>query len=602
MTSNSTDRRHGVNGSLAIKAPCKSATTANITLSGEQTLDGVALVSGDRALVKNQTAGSENGIYAVNTSDWQREPDWDGVRDAVEGTSVYVTDGDATTGHWRVTTANPITPGTTSVAFIASDIDSTLRSDLVSTDTDDGTSGFHLVSIPPFSTETNIENHAFAHNNALRYILLSLHDGIRAGTNTTNLATYINNAITSVSATAKGSVVFPAGTYYTTAAIILEASISIIGDGQNATIFDGQAGTHNIFEGIETSQTAYRSSLKDCKILGNTTGDNIKLDGVSYLHIDRIDSVYGVNGITFITDCFLNKVTNSLIELATGYGINLDDSGANFNVNEIRNNQFNGNVKVHIYVGASACYGNVISGNNFNAGGEALYATNGSYSNIFRNNSIEVGSSLTQSVYIGNLNYAGGAESAPINWTITDNNFTGAGTPTYQLRITGGAAHMVVENNEFNGVPGTSHIRLESIGGACHFIKNKNPSAGVKPIYTIDTVTNANIVSAVTTVLTFADEATSPSIMPDQGNGNTGKVYKTANTVATSLTSVAEAMDGQEYKVIFGDSNTTVLFGGAGAFLGNVGVNWTPATNDHMDCIYDATLAKSLCVISDNTA
>lgn len=117
MTSVQTSRRHGVNGSLAIKAPVKSATTANITLSGEQTIDSVAIVSGDRVLVKNQTDGIENGIYAANTSTWQREPDWDGARDVAKGTSVYCTDGSTTSSSWRVTTADPIIPGTTSISF-----------------------------------------------------------------------------------------------------------------------------------------------------------------------------------------------------------------------------------------------------------------------------------------------------------------------------------------------------------------------------------------------------------------------------------------------------------------------------------------------------
>lgn len=41
--------------------------------------------------------------------------------------------------------------------------------DLGSTDTDDGTKGFHLVSIPPISGETGIENHAYNYGNPIRY-------------------------------------------------------------------------------------------------------------------------------------------------------------------------------------------------------------------------------------------------------------------------------------------------------------------------------------------------------------------------------------------------------------------------------------------------
>jgi hypothetical protein len=57
------------------KAPVKAATTANIALSGLQTIDGVALAAGDRVLVKNQTYEQKNGIYIVATGDWPRAKD-----------------------------------------------------------------------------------------------------------------------------------------------------------------------------------------------------------------------------------------------------------------------------------------------------------------------------------------------------------------------------------------------------------------------------------------------------------------------------------------------------------------------------------------------
>jgi hypothetical protein len=62
---------------LDAKAPVRAATTTNVTLSGEQTVDGIALVTGDRVLVKNQTAPAENGIYLVDTSSWTRTLDVD---------------------------------------------------------------------------------------------------------------------------------------------------------------------------------------------------------------------------------------------------------------------------------------------------------------------------------------------------------------------------------------------------------------------------------------------------------------------------------------------------------------------------------------------
>jgi len=62
------------------KASCRAATTANVTLSGTQTVDGVVLAVTDRLLVKNQTNPAENGIYVVAVSAWSRSSDantWD---------------------------------------------------------------------------------------------------------------------------------------------------------------------------------------------------------------------------------------------------------------------------------------------------------------------------------------------------------------------------------------------------------------------------------------------------------------------------------------------------------------------------------------------
>ena len=44
------------------KTACDLATTGNITLSGEQTIDGT-LTSGSRVLVWQQTTASQNGVY-----------------------------------------------------------------------------------------------------------------------------------------------------------------------------------------------------------------------------------------------------------------------------------------------------------------------------------------------------------------------------------------------------------------------------------------------------------------------------------------------------------------------------------------------------------
>ena len=60
---------------LDVKASVVVATTANITLSGTQTIDGVSVGVGDRVLVKNQTTQADNGIYVAASGAWARSSD-----------------------------------------------------------------------------------------------------------------------------------------------------------------------------------------------------------------------------------------------------------------------------------------------------------------------------------------------------------------------------------------------------------------------------------------------------------------------------------------------------------------------------------------------
>lgn len=99
------------------KANVRVATTANITLSGTQTVDGVALVAGDRVLVKNQTTGSQNGIYIVAAGAWSRATDADISAEVTSGLNVFVSAGGQAATLWFLATSDPITLGTTSLTF-----------------------------------------------------------------------------------------------------------------------------------------------------------------------------------------------------------------------------------------------------------------------------------------------------------------------------------------------------------------------------------------------------------------------------------------------------------------------------------------------------
>ena len=117
MTASKLYRVESFLASKAIKAPVATETTGAITLSGLQTINGVVLAEGDRVLVKDQADPVENGIYDVNVSAWTRSADWDGTRDATNGT--LVVNGRSTTDpmYQLVTVDDPFEPGVSSATF-----------------------------------------------------------------------------------------------------------------------------------------------------------------------------------------------------------------------------------------------------------------------------------------------------------------------------------------------------------------------------------------------------------------------------------------------------------------------------------------------------
>lgn len=105
------------------KQSVRVATTANGTLAtafaNGQTVDGVTLVTGNRILLKDQTAGAENGIYTVNASGAPtRATDADSNPEVTAGMALFVSEG-TTNGNtqWKMTTDDPITVGTTALVF-----------------------------------------------------------------------------------------------------------------------------------------------------------------------------------------------------------------------------------------------------------------------------------------------------------------------------------------------------------------------------------------------------------------------------------------------------------------------------------------------------
>ena len=105
------------------KASVKAATTANVTLASDlengDVLDGVTLATGNRVLVKNQSTGSENGIYVVASSGAPtRSTDCDIAAELTSNFAVFVEEGTLNADQGYVLTNDgAITVGTTALTF-----------------------------------------------------------------------------------------------------------------------------------------------------------------------------------------------------------------------------------------------------------------------------------------------------------------------------------------------------------------------------------------------------------------------------------------------------------------------------------------------------
>jgi hypothetical protein len=113
----------GVASGLDVKASVRVATTANVALAtaleNGDAIDGITLATGDRVLVKNQSTGSQNGIYVVQASGAAvRATDADADAEVTPGLFTFVEEGtvNGNTG-WVLTTDGTITLGTTALVF-----------------------------------------------------------------------------------------------------------------------------------------------------------------------------------------------------------------------------------------------------------------------------------------------------------------------------------------------------------------------------------------------------------------------------------------------------------------------------------------------------
>ncbi len=108
---------------LDVKNSVRVATTANGTLSSafanNSTVDGITLATGDRILLKDQSTGSQNGIYTVNSSGAPtRATDFDADSEVTGGTFFFVEEGTVNADNGFVMTNDgTVTVGSTALVF-----------------------------------------------------------------------------------------------------------------------------------------------------------------------------------------------------------------------------------------------------------------------------------------------------------------------------------------------------------------------------------------------------------------------------------------------------------------------------------------------------
>ena len=103
---------------LDVKNSCKVATTANITLTGTQTIDGYSVSVDERVLVKDQSTGSQNGIYLCKSGAWERADDFNENSEVTSGAFTFIEQGTVNSdAGFILTTDGTITVGTTALTF-----------------------------------------------------------------------------------------------------------------------------------------------------------------------------------------------------------------------------------------------------------------------------------------------------------------------------------------------------------------------------------------------------------------------------------------------------------------------------------------------------
>lgn len=291
------------------KDSVRVATTANITLSGVQTIDGITLVAGNRVLVKDQTTASANGIYVVASGAWSRSSDTDATGEITPGMLVYIEEGTLNgTSQWVCNNTGTITLGTTAITFAQYSGASLINAGAGLTKTG------NTLNVGTASTSRIVVNAddidlATTGVSAGTYksVTVDVYGRVTAGTNPTTLAGYgitdaqpLDSDLTALAAlSTTGIVTRTASNTFTTRTITTASSARITvtnGDGVSGnptldlatTVTAGTNKTkvtYDAYGRITSGTDAALNDLSDVVITTPSTGQLLQYNGTSWVNI-----------------------------------------------------------------------------------------------------------------------------------------------------------------------------------------------------------------------------------------------------------------------------------------------------------------------------
>jgi hypothetical protein len=306
----------GLLAGLHWKESVRVATTANITLSGTQTIDGVSLSADDRVLVKNQSSADENGIYVVAAGSWSRSSDMDNG-DEFPGAAVFVREGTDNADLGYVCTNDSVTLGTTEITFTqfngAANITAgdglSKTGNILSVNVDD--SSIEIVGDALQVKDGGIDNDMLAGSIANNKLANSTISGVALG-----------GTLNALSAASTGGITI---TSYDGSAAVSDLAINLDG----STLATGASGLKINTAGVDTLQIA-DSAVTAVKLAGSIPADKLNLgtaltESAGNLVLDA--SVAG-NGLALSSQVLSIDLDGATLALSAS-GLKVSDAGIN---------------------------------------------------------------------------------------------------------------------------------------------------------------------------------------------------------------------------------------------------------------------------------